>query len=45
MDNAKNVRWLIPFKKFGMVRVEKRARRMVYYYNVNYALLTLCEIF
>ena len=21
MENAKNVRWLIPFKKFGMVRV------------------------
>ena len=24
MDSAKNVRWIIPFKKFGMVRVKKR---------------------
>ena len=22
MDNAKNVMWIIPFKKFGMVRVK-----------------------
>ena len=22
MDSAKNVRWIIPFKKFGMVRVK-----------------------
>ena len=22
MGNAKNVRWIIPFKKFGMVRVK-----------------------
>ena len=28
MESAKNVRWIIPFKKFGMVRV------IVYSYNV-----------
>ena len=27
MESAKNVRWIIPFKKFGMVRV-----------NINYSL-------
>ena len=23
MDSAKNVRWIIPFKKFGMIRVKE----------------------
>ena len=25
MESAKNERWIIPFKKFGMVRVNKEA--------------------
>ena len=25
MESAKNVRWIIPFKKFGMVRVNNEA--------------------
>ena len=24
MDSAKNVKWIIPFKKFGMVRVNNK---------------------
>ena len=27
MDSAKNVWWIIPFKKFGTVRVKKKAIR------------------
>ena len=27
MDSAKNVRWIIPFKKFGMVRVNYAAAK------------------
>ena len=31
MDSAKNVRWIIPFKKFGMIRVElERTERRDY---------------
>ena len=35
MDSAKNVKWIIPFKKFGMVRVKYNARFNVKF-NVIY---------
>ena len=49
MESAKNVRWVIPFKKFGMVRVN-RVHRIVRIKN-NYlefstgdfvAILSIC---
>ena len=41
MDSAKNVRWIIPFKKFGMVRVKTLS------FNVkrNFLLFSMDQIF
>ena len=38
MENARIVRWIIPFKKFGMVRVNKFPLFPSYYRNETFLL-------
>ena len=39
MDSAKNGKWIIPFKKFGMVRVNSRLQYITYAASVKSKLI------
>ena len=43
MDSAKNGRWIIPFKKFGMVRVNYLHQGFSSHYNSTLNLRERCE--
>ena len=39
MDSAKNVRWIIPFKKFDMVMVKAKTEKHTTVVNIQYYIL------